>query len=79
MFTIVVAGGSSERFGSNKLNQIIDEETVLERTVRIALESSDGVIVVTDPKLISIHKYLQLSTVVLLEAILLEMVWVKFP
>lgn len=50
MFTIVVAGGSSERFGSNKLNQIIDEETVLERTVRIALESSDGVIVVTDPK-----------------------------
>jgi len=50
MFTIVVAGGSSERFGSNKLNQTIDGETVLERTVRIALESSDGVVVVTDPK-----------------------------
>ena len=77
MFTIVVAGGSSERFGSNKLNQIIDEETVLERTVRIALESSDGVVVVTDPK-----TYINpqvFATVVLLEAILLEMVWVKFP
>ena len=49
MFTIVVAGGSSTRFGSDKLYEIINGETVLERSVRIALQASDGVVVVTDP------------------------------
>lgn len=49
MFTIVVAGGSSTRFGSDKLCEIINGETVLERSVRIALQASDGVVVVTDP------------------------------
>ncbi len=50
MFTIVVASGSSQRFGSNKLFQTVGDETVLERSVRIALLSSDGVVVVTDPQ-----------------------------
>ena len=49
MFTIVVAGGSSARFGADKLFQILDTETVLDRSVRIASESSDGVMVVIDP------------------------------
>lgn len=49
MFTIVVAAGSSTRFGSDKLCEIINGETVLERTVRIALLVSDGVVVVCDP------------------------------
>ena len=49
MFTIVVAGGSSARFGADKLFQILDTETVLDRSVRIASEFSDGVIVVIDP------------------------------
>ena len=48
MFTIVVASGTSQRFGSNKLQEKIGNETVLNRSVRIALENSDGVIVVTD-------------------------------
>jgi 2-C-methyl-D-erythritol 4-phosphate cytidylyltransferase/2-C-methyl-D-erythritol 2,4-cyclodiphosphate synthase len=49
MFTIVVASGTSQRFGSNKLNEVIGRETILDRSVRIAKESSDGVVVVTDP------------------------------
>ncbi len=50
MFTIVVASGTSQRFGSNKLSETLGDETVLERSVRVALLASDGVIVVTDPK-----------------------------
>lgn len=46
MFTIVVAAGSSTRFGADKLAQYIGSETVLERSVRIAIEASDGVVVV---------------------------------
>jgi 2-C-methyl-D-erythritol 4-phosphate cytidylyltransferase/2-C-methyl-D-erythritol 2,4-cyclodiphosphate synthase len=53
MFTIIVAAGSSDRFGSNKLVEIIDGETILERSVRIALDSSDGVVVVTEPSTFS--------------------------
>ncbi|MFN8015933.1 MAG: 2-C-methyl-D-erythritol 4-phosphate cytidylyltransferase [Acidimicrobiia bacterium] len=49
MFTIVVAAGNSTRFGSNKLLEKIGDESVLDRSVRIALENSDGVVVVTDP------------------------------
>lgn len=49
MYTIVVASGTSERYGSNKLFANIGDETVLERSVRIALQASDGVVVVTDP------------------------------
>ena len=49
MFTIVVASGTSQRFGSDKLQEKIGDETVLDRSVRIALENSDGVIVVVDP------------------------------
>lgn len=50
MFTIVVAAGTSSRYGSNKLHELIGDETVLDRSVRIALLASDGVVVVTDPK-----------------------------
>lgn len=49
MFAIVVASGTSTRFGSNKLEELIGDETVLHRSVRIAQESCDGVVVVTDP------------------------------
>jgi len=49
MFTIVVASGTSQRFGSNKLLEKIGDETVLDRSVRIALENSDGVVVVIEP------------------------------
>ena len=50
MFAIVVASGTASRFGSNKLNELIGSETVLERSVRIAKSVCDGVIVVTDPQ-----------------------------
>lgn len=56
MFTIVVAAGSSTRFGADKLAQYIGSETVLERSVRIALEASDGVVVVCDPQKYSNEK-----------------------
>lgn len=49
MFTIVVAGGTSTRFGSNKLQEIINDKTILDISVETALLSSDGVVVVTDP------------------------------
>ena len=49
MFTIVVAAGTSQRFGANKLNELIGTETILDRSIRIAHESSDGVVVVTNP------------------------------
>lgn len=49
MYTIVVASGTSQRFGSDKLSEKISNESILDRTVRIALENSDGVVVVTDP------------------------------
>lgn len=56
MFTIVVAAGSSTRFGADKLAQYIGSETVLERSVRIAIEASDGVVVVCDPQKYSNEK-----------------------
>ncbi len=49
MFAIVVASGTSTRFGSNKLEELIGTETVLHRSVRIAQEACDGVVVVIDP------------------------------
>lgn len=62
MYTIVVGSGNSTRFGSNKLEELLGNETVLERSVRIAKESSDGVVlVVSDPEK---YSYLDVNAIV---------------
>lgn len=46
VWAIVVAAGEGRRFGSAKQFELIDGETVLDRSVRTAGEAADGVVVV---------------------------------
>ncbi len=46
VWTIVVAGGSGNRFGTLKQYEKLGAERVIDRSVRIARESSDGVVIV---------------------------------
>lgn len=46
IWTIVVAGGTGRRFGRPKQYEPLGSERVIDRSVRIARESSDGVVVV---------------------------------
>ncbi len=50
MYTIVVASGSSTRYGSNKLAETINSKSVLNHSIETAKEVSDGVVVVADPQ-----------------------------
>jgi 2-C-methyl-D-erythritol 4-phosphate cytidylyltransferase len=51
VWAVVVAAGSARRFGADKLNAIVDppDGTVLGRSVTIAAEVCDGVVVVVAP------------------------------
>ncbi len=46
VWTVVVAGGSSQRFGRPKQYEVIGGERVLDRSLTIAREASDGVVLV---------------------------------
>lgn len=46
VWTVVVAGGSGHRFGGEKQFEEIAGATVLDHSIRVALEASDGVVVV---------------------------------
>ncbi|PIE32123.1 MAG: 2-C-methyl-D-erythritol 4-phosphate cytidylyltransferase [Ilumatobacter coccineus] len=46
VWTIVVAGGSGTRFGRPKQYELIGDERVLDRSVRVASSVSDGVVIV---------------------------------
>lgn len=46
VWTIVVAGGSGQRFGRPKQFESLGPERVLDRSVRIARDATDGVVVV---------------------------------
>lgn len=46
VWTIVVAGGSGQRFGRAKQFESLGSERVLDRSVRVARDASDGVVIV---------------------------------
>jgi 2-C-methyl-D-erythritol 4-phosphate cytidylyltransferase len=46
VWTIVVAGGSGDRFGAPKQFELLDDRRVIDHSRSIAIEASDGVVVV---------------------------------
>ena len=46
VWTVVVAGGSSQRFGRPKQYEVIGGERVIDRSLAVAREASDGVVLV---------------------------------
>lgn len=49
VWTIVVGGGSGQRFGRPKQYEMLDGERIIDRSARIAGSVSDGVVVVVSP------------------------------
>ena len=49
IWTIVVGGGSGRRFGTAKQYEVIDGQRVIDRSIAVAREASDGVVVVVPP------------------------------
>jgi 2-C-methyl-D-erythritol 4-phosphate cytidylyltransferase len=49
-WTIVVGGGSGRRFGTVKQYEMLGDERVIDRSVAVAREASDGVVVVVPPE-----------------------------
>jgi 2-C-methyl-D-erythritol 4-phosphate cytidylyltransferase len=50
IWTIVVGGGSGRRFGTTKQYEALGEARVIDRSVAVAREASDGVVVVVPPE-----------------------------
>ncbi len=49
IWTIVVGGGSGERFGTAKQYEVLDGQRVIDRSIAVAHDVSDGVVVVVPP------------------------------
>lgn len=49
VWTIVVGGGSGQRFGRPKQYELLGEERIIDRSRRVATGASDGVVVVVPP------------------------------
>jgi 2-C-methyl-D-erythritol 4-phosphate cytidylyltransferase len=50
IWTIVVGGGSGRRFGTPKQYEVLGDARVIDRSVAVAREASDGVVVVVPPE-----------------------------
>jgi 2-C-methyl-D-erythritol 4-phosphate cytidylyltransferase len=50
IWTIVVGGGSGRRFGTAKQYEVLGDARVIDRSVAVAQEVSDGVVVVVPPE-----------------------------
>jgi 2-C-methyl-D-erythritol 4-phosphate cytidylyltransferase len=50
IWTIVVGGGSGRRFGAAKQYELLGDDRVIDRSVAVAREASDGVVVVVPPE-----------------------------
>ena len=49
VWTVVVAGGASQRFGRPKQYEVIGDARVIDRSVAIARDATDGVVLVVPP------------------------------
>ena len=49
VWTVVVAGGSSQRFGRPKQYELLGEARILDRSMAVARTASDGVVLVVPP------------------------------
>ena len=50
IWTVVVGGGSGRRFGTSKQYEALGDARVIDRSVAVAREASDGVVVVVPPE-----------------------------